>query len=279
MIAHHTAVRRRLAGTLVAAAIVAAPALIAPTVAVAAPAPAPSPTATRQLIPLQGTDNTRTFSMYRTTDGKSIRNNVIRSDNLSRITPADQKKLASMKVTSVIDLRTGIEKVLQPDRPVPGATMHNFDVLGTTPPTTLIDLQAAYRAFVTDPNARLAFRNTLLDIKNTAATGNTTLFHCTAGKDRTGWASAVLLTILGVDRATINSDYLASNTFRHASPNDPINGVNISLLNASFTTADQVYGSFDNYVRTGLRLTAADIAGLKKALLVDHGNVMYTPQR
>ncbi|MFW0797306.1 tyrosine-protein phosphatase [Gordonia sp. CPCC 205515] len=274
MTIQNSALRRRLAGALAAAAIVTTPAVVAPAVAAAAPAPAPAPapTATRQLIDLQGTDNTRTFSAYRTTDGKSIRNNVVRSDNLSRITPTDQQTLKKLKVTSIVDLRTSLESSLQPDKPVPGATLHHFDVLGATPPTTLIDLQSAYRAFITDPQARQAFRNTLLNIKNTTAAGNTALFHCTAGKDRTGWTAATLLTILGVDRKTVNADYLASNVYRHASPNDPLNGVNISLLNASFDTANQKYGSFDNYVHKGLGLTDADIASLKKSLLTDSGN-------
>ncbi|NED82509.1 tyrosine-protein phosphatase, partial [Streptomyces sp. SID11233] len=42
------------------------------------------------------------------------------------------------------------------------------------------------------------------------------LYHCTAGKDRTGWATAALLTALGVPRETVTDDYLASNTYRAA---------------------------------------------------------------
>ena len=94
------------------------------------------------------------------------------------------------------------------------------------------------------------------------------LFHCSAGKDRTGWLSAVLLTVLGVDRQVVDADFLASNSFRHASPTDPLNGVNIGLLNAAFASADKTYGSFENYVHKGLRLSDSDIAGLKKALLL-----------
>ncbi|NED64041.1 tyrosine-protein phosphatase, partial [Streptomyces sp. SID10244] len=86
----------------------------------------------------------------------------------------------------------------------------------------------------------------------------------------TGWASAVLLSILGVDRSTVEQDYLASNTFRHADAGDSLNGVNISSLRAAFAAADKTYGSFDNYVSKGLGLTAGDIAGLKKGLLVKH---------
>lgn len=263
-------VRHRLVCVIAACCAIAAPAL---TPALAAPAAAlPARVApaitTPAAIHLTGTQNTRTFANYRTTDGHAIRALVIRSDNLSKLTPADARTLADLHVTSIIDFRTQIERAAQPDRPVPGASVHDFDVLGASPVTTLVDLPSAYRAFVTDPGANRAFRNTLLEIKNVAGAGNTVLYHCTAGKDRTGWASAVLLTILGVDRTTVEQDYLASNTFRHTSPSDPVNGVNIAWLRTSFATANQVYGSFDNYVHRGLGLTDADIAGLKKALLV-----------
>ena len=218
-------------------------------------------------VQLTGTENTRTLAYYRAADGRYVDDLVIRSDNLSAITPADGRTLAQRRVRTVIDLRTQIERALQPDRPVPGATTKVFDVLGGASPTTLVDLSSAYRAFVTDPGARRAFRDTLLEIKRTTASDNSVLFHCSAGKDRTGWASAVLLTLLGVDRAGVERDYLASNTFRHTSPADRLNGVNIAWLRTAFATADRVYGSFDNYVRRGLRLTSRDIAALKSQLL------------
>ncbi|MYR05857.1 protein-tyrosine-phosphatase [Gordonia sp. SID5947] len=268
---HRSARRRRLVSAAAALAVIGAPA-IAPTAigtATAVPSQA-APTVAPAAFDLAGTDNTRTFTNYRTVDGHTINGRVLRSDNLSQLTAADRQKLARAHVTSIIDLRTQIERAVQPDRSVPGATIQYFDVLGAQPPTTLVDMQSSYRSFVTDPSARAAFRKTLLDIKNTAAKGNTALYHCTAGKDRTGWASAVLLSVLGVDRGTVEQDYLASNTFRHANADDPLNGVNISWLRASFSAADTTYGSFDNYVSKGLGLTGADIAGLKKALLVKH---------
>ncbi|MFW0784758.1 tyrosine-protein phosphatase [Gordonia sp. CPCC 206044] len=260
---------RRLAATLAALAVVGMPAL-APTMvgsAGAAPSQQSAVAATPAAVELAGTENTRTFANYRTTAGRKLNDRVIRSDDLSSLTAADMKKLASLHVTSIIDFRTQIERTIQPEPQVPGATLHNFDVLGAAPVTTLVDLSSAYRTFVTDAHARSAFRNTLLDIKSTAGKGDAVLYHCSAGKDRTGWASAVLLTIVGVDRATVERDFLASNTFRHASANDPLNGVNISWLRSAFAAADQTFGSFDNYVHKGLGLTNADIAGLKKAVL------------
>ncbi|MFT4087762.1 MAG: tyrosine-protein phosphatase [Gordonia sp. (in: high G+C Gram-positive bacteria)] len=218
-------------------------------------------------IGLQGTDNTRLLAGYRGWHGKTVNAGVLRSDNLSKLTPADQRQLAKRNVKVVVDLRTGVERAVQPDRPVPGARWMSADVLSAVPPTALIDLPQAYVAFVTDRHARYEIRRTLLTIKDTTAKGGTVLFHCTAGKDRTGWVAVSLLNILGVDRATIDADYLASNRYRHARPNDPLNGVNMNLLNASYRAVRQHYGSFDGYLRRGLRLSQADIDSLRATLL------------
>ncbi|NMN99889.1 tyrosine-protein phosphatase [Gordonia sp. TBRC 11910] len=260
-----SSLRKTLTAATVVAALLGAPALVA---VPAAAAPKSTIVAPTRLIKLDGTQNTRTFDGITTRDGKSISSLVIRSDNLSKLTAADKATLAKRRVATIIDLRTAAERALQPDHVVPGATLHYDDVLGATPPTTLIDLTSAYRAFVTDAQARAQFATALRTITTTVAAGDSVIFHCTAGKDRTGWAAALILTIAGVDRATVDSDYLASNIYRHATPNDPLNGVNLNLLNTSFSTANRVYGSFDNYVRKGLGLTPAEVTALRNAVRV-----------
>ncbi|MGV9860367.1 tyrosine-protein phosphatase [Gordonia sp. NPDC003425] len=263
-----SALRRRAATTLVAAITAFAPVAATTVTAAAAPAVASHTIPVPNAVGVPDVLNARDFTNYTTRSGMRISGKVIRSANLSTPTPLGVNALERHQVRSIIDLRTTVEIALQPDKPVPGATWHHFDVLGAVPPNFLIDLPNAYRAFVTDPQAREAFRESLLNIEATVASGGTVVFHCTAGKDRTGWLAAVLLTILGVDRAVVNADYLASNTFRHASPSDAINGVNIGLLDAAFDTATQRYGSFDNYVHRGLRLSDADVAALRKTLLL-----------
>lgn len=258
--------KQSLAALLAVVALASAPGLLL------APAEAsPGFAAPTRLIKLDGTQNTRTFDGYVTRDSKSITAAIIRSDNLSKITAADAGRLARLGVTTIIDLRTSMERAIQPDRSVPGARLHYDDVLGATPPSTLIDLTSAYRAFVTDAHARAEFASALRLITRTVASGHTVVFHCTAGKDRTGWTAAMLLTVAGVDRATVERDYLDSNVYRHTNPNDPLNGVNLGLLRTSFSTANQVYGSFDNYLRSGLRLSAAEVTALR--------NVVRTPLR
>jgi protein-tyrosine phosphatase len=133
------------------------------------------------------------------------------------------------------------------------------------------------RSFVSADQSRAAYA---LLLREVADEGAADLYHCTAGKDRTGWASAVLLTILGVPRETVMADYLASNAYLAGSSRERVLtgagvdasklmlSVNASWLEAAFAEVDEKYGSFDAYVRQGLGLTDADVAALKARYLV-----------
>jgi protein-tyrosine phosphatase len=124
------------------------------------------------------------------------------------------------------------------------------------------------------------------------------IIHCTAGKDRTGIVTAVLLRVLGVPQATVEANYLRSNDAvpaqvarLHAatlatapngtptkSPANPLAGippdsvkvlmgVDPSYLAAAFAAIDARYGTFDNYVTQALKLSPADIQQLRDRLL------------
>lgn len=262
---------RRAAVVAVSASLLIGPTVATAPIAFAAPAVAQaepsSVTAPGREIGLAGTKNTRTLAGYVGVDGKRVNDLVLRSDNLSSLTAGDIAKLDERGLKTVVDLRTEIEKTVQPNKKLAGVTTVDADVLGKLSPIALVDMDQAYGAFVTDANARAQIRAAITAIEQTAADGGTTLYRCSAGKDRTGWTSAVLLTILGVDRTTIDADYLASNHYRNANPNDIINGVNIAWLKKSFAAADKKYGSMDGYIRDGLKLTDADIASLRASLL------------
>ncbi|MBF6175139.1 tyrosine-protein phosphatase [Nocardia blacklockiae] len=219
---------------------------------------------------LQGVQNARDLGGYRTVDGRTVRTGLVfRSGELSKATDADLAALTDRGVRVDADLRTTFERALAPDRVPAGATQQVVDVIGQAPPqvlaTTLTAGPDLYRAFITAPGANEAFATVLHDILDTR--DGAVLFHCTAGKDRTGWTAAVLLTLLGVDRDTVNYDYLLSNYYRDAAPNDSLNGVVLPALDAAFDQADLSYGSFDAYVREGLKLTDDDIAALRAKLL------------
>ncbi|MCM6774385.1 tyrosine-protein phosphatase [Nocardia sp. CDC159] len=218
---------------------------------------------------LQGVLNARDLGGYRASDGRVVRSGlVLRSGELSRATDADLAALTDREVRYVDDLRMGIERAIAPDRIPAGAQSNWDDIIGRAAPQTMATAFAAgpdlYRAFITAPGANEGFAAVLHDI---LATDGAVLYHCTAGKDRTGWMSAILLTILGVDRQTVTYDYLLSNYYRDAAPGDGLNGVVPAALDAAFTQVDQTYGSFADYVRDGLKLTDADVAALRAKLL------------
>lgn len=276
-----------LAGTLVAGPL-AAPALAGPAAATAPAAAAlaalrtPAAAGVDPLahsLHLAGLPNARDLGGYVTVDGRTVRPGVaLRSGALTKLSPADAAALQGMGLRTVIDLRTGLERSLQKDVIPAGAREVWHDVVGSDPAKlpALVDMPRLYDMFVTDAGAREAFRQSVLDI---AYGEGATLFHCSAGKDRTGWLAAVLLTAVGVDRGTVYDDYLASNELigdGMAGPAAPlldaagstfVNQVEPGWLDASFAAADRVYGGMDGYLRQGLGLTDADLAALRGRLL------------
>ena len=172
-------------------------------------------------------------------------------------------------VESVDDFRTVVERTLSQDRLPNGARSNWFDVIGTNPANlpALVDMPTMYALMVTDPGASRAFHDALVNVANT---DGAVLYHCSAGKDRTGWMTAVLLTVLGVSRTDVNADYMLSNQYLTGPRTGSafIDGVEQSWLDTSFATVDRVYGNFDNYVRDGLQLSEDDVAQLRDTLLV-----------
>jgi len=144
-------------------------------------------------------------------------------------------------------------------------------------------------AMMIDANRRLAteftpsYRRFIQEVL--AADGAPVLFHCTAGKDRTGFAAAIVLRLLGVPEESIVADYLRSNAYSLAAHRRDLLllrlmwgpaasalvrgllGVDQAYLRAAFEAIDREYGSFEAYVRDGLGLGPAEIARLRAALL------------
>jgi protein-tyrosine phosphatase len=227
----------------------------------------------QRAVPLQGVLNARDIGGYRTTDGRVVRMGLVyRTGELNKATDADLAALTQRKVKYIDDLRTVYERALSPDRVPAGATAHIDDVMAQASPQVMLssaigggDMTAMYRGMITTPGANQAFAGVLRDIIDTGE--GAALYHCTAGKDRTGWTSAVLLTILGVDRNTVNYDYLLSNYYRNAQSGDMANGVAQADLDAAFDQVNRSYGSFDSYVHQGLGLSNDDVAVLQSKML------------
>ncbi|MFF6899945.1 tyrosine-protein phosphatase [Streptomyces hydrogenans] len=243
-----------------------------------------------RLIRLQGTANFRDAGGYRTRDGQWVRmGEVYRSDALDRLTDADLAKLRRLGVRTVLDLRMESERAAAPDRVPAGATHTVADVLAgsgtfTSMPKSPAEAEAMMtggnRFMVSGDTAKAAYATVLDEIAD--GDGDGVVFHCTAGKDRTGWAEAALLTALGVPEETVMADYLASNTYRAAAneavlshlPPDraavykPLLDVRPGYLNASFDEVREEFGSFRAYLREGVAVDAHQLKALKRDLLV-----------
>lgn len=235
---------------------------------------------------LEGAPNFRDVGGYRTAGGRWVRMGVLyRSDDLSRLTGADRAKLHRLGLRTDYDLRNSEERGKAPDRVPDGVRYAVADVAGddipspTSPEDSVRLMLEGGRGVVALPRARAAYAEVF---RAAADPGNHgMLFHCTAGKDRTGWAAAALLTALGVDRATVTRDYLATNTYRaaevqaaydRATPEvaailKPVLEARTEYLDASFTEITERYGSFDAYLRTGLGLDDGTLDALRAELL------------
>ena len=240
---------------------------------------------------LAGIDNFRdiagTTTAYSTAHDGTMRAGVFYRSNALTPTAADLATLNGLGIKSVYDLRTPSEIASTPDTMPSGATYQNIDIIGSTTSGANITtvsfksaadaiamMQETNRAFVSDAGMRGQFN---LLFNELAGVDGAALFHCTAGKDRTGWTAAVLLSIAGVDNATIMSNYLATNDYTAervaktlammppsmAAIYAPLLGVEASYLQAGLDQVTAQYGSMDNYLKQGLGLSQETIYVLR----------------
>jgi len=236
---------------------------------------------------LEGVLNFRDIGGYKTADGHTIRYNVVyRSATLHEMTLSDNQKLAPLKIRYEIDLRTATERSTAPTNWGPNSP-EVIDIpflrVGTLPNSPdPAQVQAMIRHFYADNVVVNA--PTIGTILHDLAQGDEpVLIHCTGGVDRTGMTVAVLMTILGVSRNDVYREYLVSgkltkeqlrrivaNSGVAISPKT-LKAISIqpSSLDAFFASIDKNYGSFDAYVRNGLKLSNQDIQSLRRRLLVD----------
>ena len=252
-------------------------------------------------LPLDGAHNARDLGGYTTADGRRLRWGVAyRSDALGSLSDDDVAYLARLGVREVVDFRSDAEREREPDRlpQIPAPRVVRRPIFGQAlDPAVLRErllsgqaraaemsevLVAGNRAFVTDFAAVYGgFLRDLADSENLPV-----LFHCTAGKDRAGFAAAALLLALGVPRDTVMQDYLLTNGFSQAAtdhmlrvlrvasffrtnPDDarPLFEARREYLQAAFDAIDSRYGSDAAYLRDGLGLDDATRSRLQANLL------------
>ncbi|GAB6984616.1 tyrosine-protein phosphatase [Nocardioides pyridinolyticus] len=233
-----------------------------------------------ELLRLASADNFRDVAGpgHPTRDGGRVRRGVFYRSNELQLTEEDAASLAGLGIRAIHDLRGQLEVDAHPDVEVPGATWEHAEISGI--PTEMVDgladsdaahrvMREVYDAFVRSADSRAAYARLLTSL---ATRDLPQLFHCTAGKDRTGWAAVLLLEIAGVDRDTILADYLLTNEVssatrekylalvgEHLGPEkvevyEPTMVVEEEYLQAAYDAVDADYGSIDGYLRDGLGL-------------------------
>jgi protein-tyrosine phosphatase len=252
-------------------------------------------TQTGQSLGIKSIPNLRDMGGYETSDGSTVAGGLVyRSNQLSGIPEGDMLKLAGLRLKTDFDLRTAEERGLRPDELPPGVNEVWLDVLADADqagPAMLEKLmkdpkaanealgggkaeagfQESYRQFVSLPSAEKSFRELFIALGDREQIP--ALFHCTTGKDRTGWAAAALLTLLGVPRETVMEDYLRSNDYiipkyqkvidafveAGGDPSIPeaILGVKKEYLEAAFDEMETKYGTIEKYFSEGLGIDAA----------------------
>lgn len=257
-------------------------------------------------LPLEGQSNFRDLGGYRAAGGKYVRWGLLyRSGQLASLTEGDYQYLQPLGIRLVCDFRSDEERNRQAthwpgDAPEFLSTPIGADGSGRNPRTMqlkklLIEHAAPeqMRAFMMSvyPDMPLAaapqFERVLSRLLSAQGAS---MVHCSAGKDRSGVFSALLLLTLGVPRETVIEDYLLTNRYvladdtmartviayqkllglDRAPPADvlkPVMGVERSYLEAALETIDRAFGSFDEYRRKKLHLSDPDVEKLRARYL------------
>jgi protein-tyrosine phosphatase len=236
---------------------------------------------------LAGASNFRDLGGYPAKDGRRLRwRQIFRSNHLGHLTADDIEVLRPLGLKSAYDFRGSGERVeamcglaeitvhslpIEPTvvaalraRRANGASLSSADALDV--------MQESYRGYVRDNTAN--FRTLFAHLLEDRAP---LVIHCTAGKDRTGFACALILHALGVPEDVIAEDYLLTNRFYRRDPNNGsdlpddvrqvLGTVQNSFLAAAFDAINVEYGDLESYFGRGLGLGERERASLKARYL------------
>ena len=270
----------------------------------------------QQFIPVNGIINARDLGGYIMQDGRRLRDGMlIRSAHLADASDEDLQYLSSIPISKVIDFRKDIEMNGKTDRMVPGAEyirleidasgkivsqatedekrlftgnkqfdVKKFMVMAAFNPMAQRIAQQMYPNLTNDPECRKQFKQFFRLILDTA--NGAILYHCTQGKDRTGFASALILAALGADKDTIVADFDATNRVyeedvRQCCQNvllmggkeneiatvKSFLGANTDNFIKALESIDREFGSMEAYLKGPIGLTDQDILTLRERYL------------
>lgn len=256
-------------------------------------------------IHLQSLPNTRDLGALMTKDGRHILpRKLLRSGSLYHVSLADQDMLLEdYKLSTVIDFRTAAEREQKPDTIMKGVEYYPIPVLdeetsGITQAGTLMDMLTKfdqvpdefickqYENLVRDEICIKQYAN-FLDVVLHQKKG-AVLWHCSAGKDRVGIGTALLLYALGVPRKTIKEDFLKTNVYLDNEMQHMVRYLETRMivtpeimdkvrllykvkgeyLDTAFRTIEKDYGSVDYFMRKALYMNPKTIEALRNKYLV-----------
>ena len=238
-------------------------------------------------IALSGASNFRDLGGYTGHEGRPLQwRRLFRADHLAALSAQDLKVLEQLGITRTADFRGAYERGALPYA-LPGVATHTLGIEPTviqralqlqssgqhiTADQAVGLMQDTYRSFINDNAARFSELFELL-LESDAPI----VFHCTAGKDRTGFAAALILLALGVPRPVVMQDYLLTNALYRrpsgvASPApqevlDVLWGVQEDFLDVALHGVEVEHGGIDNYLERVLRINAPARARLAQLYL------------
>lgn len=254
---------------------------------------------------IPGVKNFRDMGGYTNNDGRTlVHGRLFRSGHFAEVDAAAAAQIAEHNISTVVDFRSAPEKdhmrvtwhapwtPRYVETPIGGnaaAWIKDLFERVASAPFPADELQAQFiLAFQTIPIANADGLKKLFDVLIDDDDGNAALFHCTAGKDRTGIAGALIMTALDMPEDAILADFLLTNEAvdlkaravevaaqvsakigRDVSPDAvyPLIGVEPDFLHAAFAVMTEEFGSVDRYLTNAMGLTADRRAKLADRLL------------
>jgi len=235
-------------------------------------------------------------------DGKAIRKGLLlRCSQPSDLDADEIKALAMLNILHIVDLRRPWESKIAPVCDLDGALYTNIDVMADK-----AHVESSFEEWISNTNLETVeqgmFDTYTCLVSTTAAhkgfaqflricldADGAVLFHCHAGKDRTGVAAAILLKILGASDEDIFTDYMETMTdVNYRLPNTLeeyrtkgldetkleaiaiVYSIKREYLQAAFTEIDEAFGGFENYVEQELGVTQEEISRLKEKYLLGY---------
>ena len=236
---------------------------------------------------LAGASNFRDLGGYPGKNGRAVRwRQIFRSNHLGHLTEADIEVLRGLGLRSAFDFRgteervaamCGVEEIAVHSLPIEPTVVaalraRRATVAALSSADALDVMRDSYRNYVRQntPSFRALFAHLLEDRAPL-------VIHCTAGKDRTGFACALILHALGVPDQTIAEDYLLTNRFYRRDPTassdlpeevkQVLARVEASFLAAAYDAIGADYGDLENYLSDGLGLGASERTRLEARYL------------